>query len=964
MIRQKRTFDEKLPLLLAFLLPILIMLGIFAGKEIYPFGQNCFLRTDLYHQYVAFFENLSERMNDGKSLTYAFDIGLGSNYTALFAYYLCGPLQILAFLIPKGYIIEFITYLIVLKIGLCGLSMAWYLSKKSGVRDIAAAFCGVCYALSGYLAAYSWNIMWLDVLWLTPIILYSVDLIIEKNKPFLYCITLGLAILCNYYISIMLCIFLVFWFICRMIAADKMNLRQILFKCLQFGIFSLLAGALSAVLVIPAAYALQGTASAGSSFPKTISNYFSIMEMLSRHLVVVEVETGLDHWPNLYCGVGVFLFVPLYYMNKDVNYKEKIVNTFLLFFLLVSFNTNVLNFIWHGMHYPNSLPCRQSFLYNFIMMVMCYDGIRGLTKQTKGRIVGVMWGAILLILIMETLVDPEEVPYYACYASILFIGLYALCAYLYKTRKAETITAVAMALCILVVEMGLNTAVTSVSFVNRTQFVRYDESYDILIEQAEADEIFTRIERDDIRTKNDGPYFGYNSASIFSSTTNSAVTAFYKKVGMEGNTNAYSFKGATPFIASLLSVKYKLSDRMLPESPLYTRVGEAKDTYGSKSYLYENNYTLPLGFLMPSDTEELMSRATGNPVKVQNSLASITAGVGNLLESNPSSISGATLNTTISDDGHYFVHVSSSSVEKVTAYINEESHTYDNVNRGYLVDLGFLYTGDAVRLTAADAKNLTATVYRFKEDRFIEAVNKLNEHPFTVTEFTDTFSKTCISGSVQADNDALLFLSIPYEAPVETMFGIKVPSGGGWTALMDGQPVEIGSIMNAFLGINVPAGEHTLTLSYEPQGLKLGIAVSLIALAILLLILFVQLLLRLIRSSRLQKETAEDLPVSESGTGKERMILIHQIDEKERQKDEEEALLICEEFDKAPEEEVPAELPEDFFEDLELSPELKTAASQETLMPAAEAAEQFIASEETAEFATSSGDVSTDADAS
>ena len=106
MNRQKSTFAERLPLILAFFLPILIMIGIFAGKGLYPFGVNCFLRTDLYHQYVAFFENFAERLREGRSLTYAFDIGLGSNYTALFAYYLCGPLHFLAFLVPKGTLVR------------------------------------------------------------------------------------------------------------------------------------------------------------------------------------------------------------------------------------------------------------------------------------------------------------------------------------------------------------------------------------------------------------------------------------------------------------------------------------------------------------------------------------------------------------------------------------------------------------------------------------------------------------------------------------------------------------------------------------------------------------------------------------------------------------------------------------------------------------------------------------------
>ena len=183
----------------------------------------------------GFFENYGERLRAGGSLTYAFDIGLGSNYLALLAYYLSGPLHIFAFLIPQGWMIEFITYLIVLKIGACGFTMAWYLSKRYDTRHFGIAFCGVCYALSGYLAAYSWNIMWLDVLWLAPIVLYGLEQLVEKDKPFLYCISLGLAILCNYYISIMLCIFLVFYFLCRMVCLPRVGWKRVLLKFFNFG---------------------------------------------------------------------------------------------------------------------------------------------------------------------------------------------------------------------------------------------------------------------------------------------------------------------------------------------------------------------------------------------------------------------------------------------------------------------------------------------------------------------------------------------------------------------------------------------------------------------------------------------------------------------------------------------------------------------------------------------------------
>ena len=96
----------------------------------------------------------------------------------------------------------------------------------------------------------------------------------------------------------MLCLFLVLYFICLVILLPKQSLRQYLIKIGNFALFSLIAGGLAAVLLVPAAYALMTTASADTTFPSAMTSYFSIVEMLARHLVDVEVEIGLDHWPN------------------------------------------------------------------------------------------------------------------------------------------------------------------------------------------------------------------------------------------------------------------------------------------------------------------------------------------------------------------------------------------------------------------------------------------------------------------------------------------------------------------------------------------------------------------------------------------------------------------------------------------------------------------------------------------
>lgn len=845
-MKTKHSFRENLPLILAFALPILIMLGIFAGKELWPFGDNCFLRTDLYHQYLPFFKNLGERLREGGSLLYAFDIGLGTNYTALFAYYLCGPLHLLAFLIPGEYMIEFVTGLIVLKIGLCGWAMAWYLAKRYHTRSYGITVIGVCYALSGYLAAYSWNVMWLDVLWLSVLVLYGLEKLVNENKPLMYCITLALAILCNYYISIMLCIFLVLYFINRLLAAPKVSGKQLLIKIANFAFFSLLAGAMAAVLVIPAAYALQGTASANSVFPKTISNYFSIVEMLSRHLLVVDVEIGLDHWPNIYSGVLVFLLVPLYYMNKRVSFREKIANTMLLGFMLLSFNTNMLNFIWHGFHYPNSLPCRQSYLYTFIILVMCFEGYRQIEAASKEQIVRIMWGSIGVILLVELIADSEEIPYYACYASIAFIALYTLFIYLQKRRLIDKNTGLALTICLLIVEMGLNTAVTSVTFVNRSEYMRQYDSMATLAALAEKDgDPITRIERQYLRTKNDGVLFGYNSASIFSSTTNAAISEFYRKMGLEGNTNAYAITGGSAFMWSFLHIGYKLTDARLPDSPLYQLIDSAPDRKTGYNYLYRNLYTLPFGYLIPSDMNKLWSPNASQPVRSQNSYINLAAGVDNVFETVPSNVNGATMTAKADKAGHYYAYVSSSSVKKVTASVNNQnSRVWDSINRNYLVDYGYLEEGDDIKLVAADVSNMSVTLYHLNFERFAEAIEKLSSHPFTISEFTNKTFKTQISGTVDADKESLLVWSIPIE--------------NGWTVKVDGQVTEVTPLAESFLAVTVGPGHHEVVLSYVPEGLPTGILLSVAGLAIFLIAVAVYTILKASRRNT-EEETLEQL---------------------------------------------------------------------------------------------------------
>lgn len=65
-----------------------------------------------------------------------------------------------------------------------------------------------------------------------------------------------------------------------------------------------------------------------------------------------------------------------------------------LAFLLISCNCNVLNFIWHGFHFPNMLPYRFSFLFSFVLLVIGYRAFILILEESMK-----MWDILAMLLL-------------------------------------------------------------------------------------------------------------------------------------------------------------------------------------------------------------------------------------------------------------------------------------------------------------------------------------------------------------------------------------------------------------------------------------------------------------------------------------------------------------------------------------------------------------------------------------
>ena len=111
--------NKRLPIFAGALLPLFIAILVCIDHGIYPFGDQCMLQVDMYHQYCPFFTELLDKLKEGGSIFYSWRIGLGADFISLFAYYLSSPLNVFLLFCPPAYVIEFMTILVLLKLSLC-----------------------------------------------------------------------------------------------------------------------------------------------------------------------------------------------------------------------------------------------------------------------------------------------------------------------------------------------------------------------------------------------------------------------------------------------------------------------------------------------------------------------------------------------------------------------------------------------------------------------------------------------------------------------------------------------------------------------------------------------------------------------------------------------------------------------------------------------------------------------------
>lgn len=857
-------------LILCFFVPFIIMTICFISKGIYPFGDQTVLYSDCKAQYFPFIQELQNKLQNGGSLLYSWNTGMGSNFMAMIGYYIASPLNFLTVFIPEKFMTTALAVIIMTKLSCASLFTGIFIKNVFKRNDISLVAFGCCYAFCSFTMGYYWNIIWLDGVALLPLVALGVYNLVFNKKYKLYIISLAIAMTANYYIGFMLCVFTALWFFMLWIKYPnyKEKKKDFLLSLGSIALYSVIAIGISAVIVLPSYLQLGNTVASNDTI--TFSQFFEAYggkEMINilGSMFGFQNPVTMQGLPNIYSGMICIALFGIYLGNSRISSKEKVVDIVFIVFMFLSLYLNGMNYLWHGMHFPNQIPYRFAFIFCFFMIITAYRGFTVSDSLSNGDLA--VSGVVAVIMLIIGLIASSNKDEYATLTinavlvSLAAIVIYILLLALRKSKLVPHTVFVAAISIIVIVEMimscftGVKTVGTSnMDYPNKLNAVQAALSY---IGESDTDKSFYRNEMTDISSKNDGVYYGYHSISQFSSTSDKRMIDFMAKFGITSKRSSWHYMQSSPLANSFFNIKHLISrDGYTGNDSTLTYVTsiesdsvlkEISENAPTESVdVYDNNYYLPLGFMVNSDTSYIDVNRYGYALDLQNDLFSKATGLeGNIFnefKSDSYSISSGTIEPLEGGREGEFTYTAPGTSEKATfeytvptdgmvyAYVNFRdcatriqvssetiSRSVDIDARRYVWPAGDYKAGDKITfssdLSVGASGTLRIFVATFDKALFEKGYAMLNDETLQMSEYTDTY----IKGTINAKQDGIMWTSIPYEI-------------GGWKLYVDGNEQNITELCNAFIGARLTSGEHTVELKYQPPGLTAGIAVTCVSL--------------------------------------------------------------------------------------------------------------------------------------
>ena len=780
-----------IPHCFSFFLTVIVLFFAFYLNGIYPGSEKSILIYDMGAQYVSFFSYLHNIGEGCNSLMFQTLSALGGGYFGSWAYYTASPLSWLIILFDQSDIQTGIYFLTILKISLCALSFSIYLrfGRFKKIKSVWLVVTSVSYALMSYNIMYSMCLMWLDGVIMLPLVILGAEYIMAGKKKLLFCVSLSLSIIFNYYTGYMIILFVIVYFVYYIICF-RIDHKRIFKLAIDFMISGTVSILMASIILIPVIYDL--------SKGRLVEEQYELSGLLRNPLVVLRQLFPLPFVgfspvdaPPVYCGILVTASVVFYFVSKKVSKRNKIALISVIIIFLLSFCFDTFDIIWHGMQMPVSFPARYSFIFSFFLLTVFADVVERLSDETF-------------------------------------------------SDKFKTVIKYIVPL-LLVLDLGLNSYYVIDSLDNDQttggylKTIRYDYYYRIYNDLKDELSSDSRIVSDLDCSSDDGLLFGLSSLDYFSSSYDHNLSWFYKQLGL--NTVRHNFEdvGLNPLSASLLGVDYFVP--FLAEYNINEYRNDLKDFFNptelqSGMTIYENPYSLPfISAVNETDSSEFSYNAFENLNKYCEDLT----GISNVFVECDKEVKACeTINegTLVKNifsiqplsNSHLYFYVSSEDYETEDGYCydylfigDQLIASYENYGYRYIVDLG-VSDGSPLEFTFVSASDVSEVwFYSFDESAYNEAMNMIDHDAMINT----VYNRSGIESEVyiSEDTDALMLL----------------PCDDGIKIFIDGELVNYDSYKNALIKLHIPAGNHRILVKYHTPGLIAGSLISLLTMLCLIL---------------------------------------------------------------------------------------------------------------------------------
>lgn len=863
--------QTKLIYCLSWLIPAATVLTYFIIQKTFPLGNHTILTTDLGQQYIDFYSYYRRvLLGHPDQFLYSFSSGLGEPMLGTWSYYLLSPFNLILLLTPGEWLPFGVWLMTIIKIGLCGLAMYTYLRRRQNpVQETFALGLAVAYALCGYNTAYQLNIMWLDGVYLLPLLLGTIDLIITKQKWWPYFLALAYGLLTNFYIGYMLCLFSVLYFGYSLTIKSKLTAN--LFKTIRgFTVGSILAGAINAGILIPTYLELRATKATYNTASIKWNWEYNPLQLLGKlTLGSYSFDQMSSGQANIFTGSLVLILALIFFFVPTIKHRQKIAALLLTAFLICSFCLQPFDLLWHGGQFPVWYPSRFSFIFSAWLIVLASET---LTHHFKLKIWQLSLIATLLVSWLAYLMlNQKAFAYlktnYLTGTIVLALFSFFLIMWYYADHKSYWLINIMMLTMIGEAILNYHTSLAQISYTNQSEYWNYTGTINHLVQQiSEKQTTGSRLEKTFNRTNNDPMQFGYAGGAHFNSLQNPIIGHFYDYIGQAAGDNFINYKYGTQVTDSLLGFKtwlgHSISNNLMTSIPdLSAGLSVTSWRPDVQNYpvikndgmLYVRDNPNALKTVFAANKKILTSKLTaGQPILNQERLVADMLGqnnyaplyyitnisnikLNNLKRSSPipdatytkvdAALPGTvTFSFTPTTNNSYYMSLGSAvDSDAVDITVNGEAVPIDeNFRDTILLNVARRDIGKTINIVVSLKKPSVwlqaLNLYELKQDVVDQDFQELAKNNAKVT----TMSGAHVNATVTIKKNQLLMTTIPYNK--------------GWRVYIDGKQVKTTKAVKTFLAAKVTPGKHKVKFIFSPEGWRLGWQVTGITFLILIII--------------------------------------------------------------------------------------------------------------------------------